>query len=307
MIPSSNDARPIVFGEILYDHFPDGRQRPGGAPFNVCWHLRGFGYSPLLISATGDDQAGQRLRHSMREWGLDLGGLQTNPRATGAVHVSQRDGEPVFDIAPESAWDAIDADQARAALGDTAVMLLYHGTLALRSHTSRNALETLRDGLGLPTLVDINLRPPWWQSETLSESLTQATWAKLNHHELRSACDCEGLPSADLVTMAQTLRARHGLDLLLITEGAGGAMLVSSDEIAHEAAPVITVTDAGDSVGAGDAFSAIIVIGLLQDWPPQLTLRRAVRFASRIIAQDGATAHDPELYQQQQQDWKREQ
>lgn len=305
MTAPTTASRPIIFGEILFDCFPDGHNVLGGAPFNVAWHLQGFGLSPLVISAVGDDTLGARIKSAMLDWGMDLSGLQTNHLPTGSVQVSFNDGEPSYDIVADRAWDAIDATQAGAAVQDLPVMLLYHGTLALRSHDSRVALETLRDGLNLPTLVDVNLRPPWWQQEVVRGSLSQARWGKLNDHELRAASDSEGLPDADLATMAQNLRARHGLDLLVVTEGARGALLVTSTEVIHEAPPA--VSNIVDTVGAGDAFSAVLVVGLLQDWPLQLTLRRALQFAADIVTQRGATNNDPALYQRHRQRWQEKQ
>jgi len=305
MTTPTTASRPIIFGEILFDCFPDGHNVLGGAPFNVAWHLQGFGWSPLVISAVGDDTLGARIKSAMLDWGMDLSGLQTNQQPTGSVQVSFNDGEPAYDIVADRAWDAIDATQAGAAVKDLPVMLLYHGTLALRSHDSRVALETLRDGLHLPTLVDVNLRPPWWQQEVVRGSLSQARWGKLNDHELRAASDSEGLPDADLATMAQNLRARHGLDLLVVTEGARGALLVTFTEVIHEAPPA--VSDIVDTVGAGDAFSAVLVVGLLEDWPLQLTLRRALHFAADIVTQRGATNNDPALYQRHHQRWQEKQ
>ena len=230
--------RPIVFGELLFDRFADGQRVPGGAPFNVCWHLAGLGQAPLLISAVGDDEAGRQFKKLMADWGMDLSGIQAVAQATGEVQVGLDDhGEPGYEIAPGQAWDHIDADTAQALVRDVPVLLFCHGTLALREHPSRLALETLRDGLGLPTLVDINLRPPWWQTEVLMQSLTQATWAKLNDDELRQACVAAGLPDGSRVTMAKNLRARHGLELLLITVGADGALLLTGNETVHEQAP----------------------------------------------------------------------
>jgi len=297
-------SRPIVFGEILFDCFPDGHSVLGGAPFNVSWHLQGFGLSPLVISAVGDDALGADIKAAMTDWGMDLSGLQTNQLPTGTVQVSINDGEPSYDIVADRAWDSIDATQAQAAVKDLPVMLLYHGTLALRSPRSRGALETLRDGQGLPTLVDVNLRPPWWQHEVVRSSLTQARWGKLNDHELRAASDSDDLPAADLATMAKNLRARHGLDLLVVTEGAKGALLVTSGEVVSKTPPV--VDNIVDTVGAGDAFSAVLVVGLMEDWPLHRTLRRALRFAADIVTQRGATNNDPALYQRHRQRWQDE-
>lgn len=303
MNPANTVPRPIVFGELLFDRFADGQSIPGGAPFNVCWHLAGFGQAPLLISAVGDDEPGQRIQALMADWGMDLSGVQIVAQTTGEVRVDIDDqGEPHYEIVAGQAWDHIDAGTAQALVRDIPVLLFCHGTLALREHSSRIAVETLRDGLGLPTLVDINLRPPWWQTEVLMQSLTQATWAKLNDDELRHACAGAGLPDGTRATMAKNLRARHGLELLLVTAGADGALLVTRNEIVHEHAP--KVSGVVDTVGAGDAFTAVLIIGLIEGWPPQLLLRRAVAFAADIVAIRGATCHDRGLYERHLQCWR---
>ena len=131
---------PCFFGEILIDVFPDGREVLGGAPFNVAWHLQGFGLAPLLISRVGADAAGERIRAAMAAWGMRLDGLQTDPEhPTGRVTVSLRDGEPSFDIVTDSAWDFISADE----LPDLIPALVYHGSLALRHRVSAATLEAL--------------------------------------------------------------------------------------------------------------------------------------------------------------------
>ena len=105
--------RICIFGEVLFDHFPDGTRVLGGAPFNVAWHLQAFGQSPHFISRVGNDSAGEAIRNAMHEWGMDTRGLQTDPaRPTGRVEVSFVDGEPTYDIVHPCAYDAIEADAA---------------------------------------------------------------------------------------------------------------------------------------------------------------------------------------------------
>lgn len=286
--------RPVIFGELLYDQFEQGDRVLGGAPFNVGWHLRALGLDPLLVSAVGDDAAGRRIRESIVAWGMDPSGIQTVDAPTGLVQVSIEQGEPRFLIPPGQAWDRIDAAAAQAATLEQPVSLLCHGTLALREAQSRFALETLRDNFEVPTLLDANLRPPWYRPHTLRESLTQARWVKLNAAELAEACANEDLPPADLATQARNLRARHGLDMLLVTDGGNGALLLTTGEIAHQDA-----SDRGkvvDTVGAGDAFTAVMIVGITEQWPPHLILRRAVDFSAAIVRQRGATSTDRDLY-----------
>ncbi len=336
---------PCFFGEILFDVFPDGREVLGGAPFNVAWHLQGFGLKPLLISRVGADDAGERIRAAMAAWGMRLDGLQTDPvHPTGRVTVSLRDGEPSFDIVSDSAWDFIAADE----LPDLIPALVYHGSLALRNPVSAAALDALlaRRGAG-PTahqadsaapgaglagrfpgaaanpppaarpvgnrarplrFVDVNLRPPWWRAEEVRRLLDGADWAKLNQDELAWLTPAPGLdanstpgPGAAIARAAGSLRARHGLAGLVLTRGAAGALaLLASGETARVSpAPAPLV----DAVGAGDAFAAVTLLGLLRDWPLALTLERAQTFASRIVQLRGATAPDPALYQDLRLAW----
>jgi len=68
-------ARPIVFGEALFDCFGE-RELPGGAPLNVAWHLQALGWNPLLVSRIGADDQGQRITKRMQDWGMNTTGIQ---------------------------------------------------------------------------------------------------------------------------------------------------------------------------------------------------------------------------------------
>jgi fructokinase len=129
-----------VFGEVLFDRFPDGHAVLGGAPFNVAWHLQAFGERPRFLSAVGDDAPGRQIRQAMADWGMDLDSLGTDPEhATGEVVVSLEGGEPSYDIRPDRAYDHIAPPAAGPGCD-----LLYHGTLAVRGPRSAQALTRLR-------------------------------------------------------------------------------------------------------------------------------------------------------------------
>ena len=70
---------PLIFGEVLFDCFPDGREILGGAPFNVAWNLQAFGMSPLLVSRVGDDSLGWQIQEKMKSWGMNINCLQLDP------------------------------------------------------------------------------------------------------------------------------------------------------------------------------------------------------------------------------------
>jgi len=138
----------VIFGEVLFDRFPDHQSVLGGAPFNVAWHLQGFGLSPLLVSAIGEDEAGDQILSTMGQWGMDTRGVQRHRDfATGAVQVTLDQGQPSFDILPDQAYDHIETDPVLAVCGHAPAALLYMGTLAGRSPTSRGTQQALIEKL----------------------------------------------------------------------------------------------------------------------------------------------------------------
>ena len=106
--------RLCIFGEVLFDHFPDGKHVLGGAPFNVAWHLQAFGQAPYFISRIGDDAEGETVRNAMRDWGMNTEGLQIDKHLpTGRVDIEFVDNEPHYDIVHPCAYDAIESLPAR--------------------------------------------------------------------------------------------------------------------------------------------------------------------------------------------------
>ncbi len=294
--------RPIVFGEVLFDTFPDGASVLGGAPFNVAWHLQGFGQQPLFISRVGDDERGAQVIEAMRAWEMDLRGLQRDDKhPTGRVVVSFHNNEPRFDIVADQAYDHIDADEAARALEGTKGALLYHGSLIARSATSRDALARLQRLARLPSFVDVNLRPPHSRTDFVQQAVGAARWVKLNEHELSTVLNSAPLRGADLREAAKDLRARHDLDLLIVTLGASGALLCGAQD-AVDVKPV-DVGEVIDTVGAGDAFSAVTILGVLCDWPWPVLGKRAVDFAAAVCRMRGATSRDVSLYSQYIDKW----
>lgn len=297
-----NAARPVVYGEVLFDRFEDTAVL-GGAPFNVAWHLQGFGLQPLLISRVGSDAAGAEVRDTMQAWGMDLAGLQRDDaHPTGAVEVALHNGQPSYTILSEQAYDFIDADQARSSLANVDGALLYHGTLIARSKVSRDSLFACIETSRLPVFVDVNLRAPWWEHALIDRALDAAHWVKLNHEELAELERHPPLAADALVERARGFCRMRKLELLIVTEGERGASFVSADAVyADRPAPVQRLVD---TVGAGDAFASVCIYGLLQGWPQPVTLRRALDFAARICEIRGATAADPNLYQTQKENWQ---
>lgn len=294
-----------LFGEVLFDCFPDGRRVLGGAPFNAAWHLQAFGAAPLLISAVGDDADGEHVRAAMKAWGMETRAVQRDPlHATGIVQVMIEDDEPHYDIVADRAFDHIQSPDPVPS-----PRLLYHGTLALRRSVSAGTLQGLQTaGPGL-RLLDVNLRDPWWSRDDTLALVAGADWVKLNHDELlqlgamqSDAPDTDAAGNADVARQAGAFRRHYGLAGLVVTLGAAGVCAVIDDGRMLQL-PASPVPDLKDTVGAGDGFAAVLMLGLLRDWPIETTLERALAFAARICGQQGATAADPALYRPFIDDW----
>ena len=286
----ADSDRPIIFGEVLYDCFPDGQAVLGGAPFNVAWHLQGFGLAPLLISRVGDDPLGHRVRDAMHRHGMDTSGLQLDSsHPTGKVTITLSGKDHSFEIIPEQAYDYIGRD-ALPPLPESA--LFYHGSLAARSPVSAQTLAFLRSRYTSRRLVDVNLRSPWWENKQVLDLIEGAWLAKLNENELLQLIPGE----RDDASRMQRLIGAAGLQVLVITRGAAGAELLTAGGDRFQVIPD-PVTKVVDTVGAGDALTSVLILAVLQGWPYRETLERAQAFASVIIGCRGAIVEDPDFYQ----------
>jgi len=278
-----------IFGEVLFDCFPTGERILGGAPFNVAWHLQAFGDQPRFLSAVGEDALGAEILQAMGRWGMNSSGVQRDPvHPTGQVEVKIIDHEPHYNIIPDCAYDFIDAEKLPRLAPDS---VLYHGTLALRSAVSRRALHQLAQQPGMAIFLDVNLRPPWWRPEEVFQWLRQARWVKLNQDELRLL----GYTAEDLRQAMIGLQEQFQLEQVILTRGEAGTWVATSEGDFHTAAPE-KLERFVDTVGAGDAFTAVYIHGLRAGWGIPQTLEVAQRFAGKVIGLRGATTDDPEFY-----------
>ncbi|MEE4253583.1 MAG: carbohydrate kinase [Desulfuromusa sp.] len=281
-----------IFGEVLFDCFPTGEQILGGAPFNVAWHLQALGDSPQLISRVGKDQLGDEILQEMSSWGLSTSEVQIDrEHPTGLVEVSITDNEPSYNIVPDSAFDFISGQE----LGTSPTAgILYHGTLCLRNKISRKTLLEIVRNQKLRIFLDVNLRSPWWQLDGVCDWLNNATWVKMNQDELTLLAGNHG---TDICQQMGELLAKYRLEQLIVTRGEQGALIATAAGEFHSQLPEKAATLV-DTVGAGDAFSAVYLHALRAGWPIEETLHHAQHFASRIVGLRGATNRDSILYQQ---------
>lgn len=295
----------VLFGEVLADIFPD-RQIAGGAPFNVACHLSAFGALPLLASRLGADGLGDELRNAMLRFALATDLLQIDAqRQSGRVTVVATENGHRFEIAPDQAFDFIDGSELTSALAKLASppSLVYFGTLAQRNPVSRAALESLQAATDAPCFVDLNLRSPWAVPEIAIRSLQKAAIAKLSEDELHAVAGWLNIDSSNWRTAARAIASRFDTTQLIVTRGERGAWCLHQG--AELEVPVSTApAPSGDAVGAGDAYSAVTILGHLRHWSPVLAMERASRFAAAVCGIRGATPADLGLYVPFVSDWE---
>ena len=288
--------RILSCGEVLWDLFPDG-PRFGGAPANFACHAALLGAGVAMLSAVGSDDRGAKALGILGAFGIDTGLVRAVPRApTGTVGVSvDRAGKPTFEIHANAAWDFLTWSGAleKSLAGVDAV---YFGTLGQRAATSRATIRRVLEqakARGIPRVLDINLRPPFYNGDLLRESIALASVLKLSDEELpevAAACGVEPGPTP-AATLGE-LRSRLSLDCIVMTRGADGALLVGPTGTTEQPGIPAAVVD---TVGAGDSFMAAFVLGLLRKQPAAAILRHACETASAVCAHAGAVPAGPYL------------
>ena len=291
-----SDEPVLVFGEMLVDAFPD-RTVLGGAPFNVAFHLKKLGLDPVLVTRIGADAEGARLIAAVREAGLDARGVQPDQdHPTGRVAITFDDGGHRFEILEDRAYDFIDPAEATAVAQSIAPRLVYFGTLAQRGARSRAALDAMLAASDGPRWLDINLRSPYDGTDVIVRSLEAADYLKLNDDELGIVAGRLDLAGSDPERHAAELIRRFDLRCVTVTCGATGAW--SLDDEGNHARVEGRPLDGPlvDTVGAGDGFAAVAILGLLRKWPQQEILERADAFARALCLIRGALPDETGIY-----------
>lgn len=293
----------LLFGEVLADIFDD-RKVFGGAPFNVARHLQVFGLHPVLITRTGNDELRRELLAVIKDAGMDDCGIQLDvSHPTGQVMVHMEGREHRFEILPEQAYDYIHAGITHMITLAVRPQLIYFGTLAQRSAKSAQALGALIRSSNAPRFLDVNLRKPWYDAPILERSLRRANLVKINQEELDILTSLFRLSGKNQVQNADALVRCFGLDRVLVTCGEQGAWLLDNEGKVEGVEGSASSRPLMDTVGAGDGFASVYILGLLRGWPATLTLSRANDFAATLCEIRGAIPDSPEFYEPFIKDW----
>lgn len=292
-----------IFGEILADIFPD-QTVLGGAPFNVARHLQAFGMHAVMITRTGQDALRTQLLQEMHRLKMDVSGLQIDTiYPTGQVKVNMTDDGHQFDILQDQAYDHIHAGITHMVTLSMKPDMVYFGTLAQREMQSRLALDKFLEASKCPRFLDVNLRAPFYNKHTIKRSFMRSDIVKLNEEELTIVAKYFRLDAASAEGLAMQLAAEFDIKQIIVTAGAQGAWMAKGENIIKSNPLTNNEASLVDTVGAGDAFSAICMLGHTLNWDHTMMLNRANQFASAICTIRGGAPADPEFYTPFLQDW----
>lgn len=277
----------LGIGELLWDVFPDGR-RLGGAPFNVTANLRRLGNPARFASMVGDDELGRGAIAAATGLGVEtdlIGVSQDVPTGTVVVHPDGTDG-PTFEIVSPAAYESIALDDsALDAIRAWQPRGFVYGTLAQRFPAVFDATRLIVEAApDAERLYDVNLRDGCWTPELVLTLLPLATIVKLNDVEAVTVADILGCPN-EPTALGERLAAEFRVRGVCVTSGASGAAFWVEGELHHAAGIPITVVD---TVGAGDAFAAGLLHGVLEGRPAPSALAIANRLGALVASQRGA-------------------
>jgi fructokinase len=280
----------IAVGEILWDLLPAGREL-GGAPANFIQHARALEAEAALVSRVGNDDLGREAVDRLRARGVATDLIQTDREApTGTVGVEiGSDHQPRFSIHEGVAWDRL-AVEDRALEAIRSADAVCFGSLAQRTAGGAEAVRRLVTASrpGALRIFDVNLRPPFVRQEVVEASLGLANVLKLNDQELPVLATMLGL-AGDEDEQLEALLSHHALQLVALTRGGRGSLLVGAAGRSERPAVAVAVAD---TVGAGDAFTAALALGLLRGWALDEINRLAAEVAAFVCTQPGGA---PEL------------
>jgi len=292
----------LCVGELLWDSLPSGLFL-GGAPFNVACHLRAAGVPVAMVSRVGADRLGEEAVRRAQRYGVAVDLVQVDPTLpTGFVTATiDRSGEPKYVILDGVAWDAVEPNDKLLARAENAVAIVF-GSLAQRGATTRRTIERLWESKALK-VFDLNLRPPYEDRDVIRRSLERADVVKVNSEELQRLASWFGLPSGERES-ASALSRLFSCPVVCVTRGRVGAALWRNDAWSEHPGFDVEVRD---TVGAGDAFLASLLAGLLVGADNETLLKDANRTGADVAAQFGALpAASRSVSPEVQTDWTRD-
>jgi len=285
----------LSVGELLWDVLPD-RTVLGGAPSNVAFRLVELGSDGRIVSRVGTDELGRKALKKVAELGLSTHLIQQDPRhPTGTVDVTfDALRNPDYVINPDVAYDYIASTPGLIQSARECHCLVY-GTLAQRGSVTRETLAVLMEQAhGAIRFLDINLRKECYTPERVEESLRGAHVLKANHHELWEIRKMTGLSANEIPGLTGEISDKFDIPTIVVTLEQFGAFLFDRKEGMHYLPGHEIPLE--DPLGAGDAFSAVLVHFMLEGKSQVEACMEGNRRGAAVATTPGATQRLDEEY-----------
>jgi len=255
-------------GDNVVDRYWDlGTMFPGGQALNVAVYAHRSGVDAAYLGAVGDDVAGRHILGAMQAEGIDIARVRVVPGPSGFAEVALVEGNRAFvgGGAGVSKFRLDDADLAYLAGFDLI-------------HSSESSY--LEDQLGLlagaaPLSFDFSERRDPAYIEPLAAHVTIAEFSLSDLDDAAAEAWLERIH-------------RLGPRLVLATRGPAGALLYDGQAFRRQAA---VETELIDTLGAGDAFIARFLVGVLRDESFEESLAAAATAAAGTCGAYGAFGH----------------
>jgi len=252
-------------GDNVVDRYWDlGTMFPGGQALNVAVYTRRFGVAAAYLGAIGDDVAGRHVLSSIKEEGIDIARVRVVSGTNGFAEVALVDGNREF--------VGGDAGVSKFRLDDGDLAYLSGFDLI---HSSESSY--LEDQLGLlagvaPLSFDFSVRRDPSYIEPLLAHVTIAEFSLSDLNDAEAEAWLERIFNL-------------GPRLILATRGSAGAVLYDGHSFWRQAA---VETEPIDTLGAGDAFIARFLVGVLREERFGESLSAAAQAAAATCVSYGA-------------------
>jgi sugar/nucleoside kinase (ribokinase family) len=253
---------------------------PGGCAANVAISLAKLGIPSAVSGRVGADFFGDFLQGELHAFGVDTSGLRRSPdrgtSKTVVLPVAGQDRRFVHSFGANADFTVQDVDRSLLALCD---VFYLGGHLVLPSVSAPELAQLCAEARagGARTVLDVVVPLGAAVSlDSVREILPHVDVFVPNEDEAR-ALTGEPDPRRQAARLLEA-----GAGTVIVTRGVEGAVLRSRDELLEVPAPRVASIEQS---GAGDAFSAGLITGLLAGWDAE----RRVRFAS-VIGASATTA-----------------
>ncbi|MFH1829831.1 MAG: carbohydrate kinase [Pseudomonadota bacterium] len=259
----------ISLGEMIVDMIAEGERQfcahPGGAPANVAMDCVRLGHSAAFIGKRGNDAFGNMLNQTLEQKGVDATGFTSTDEAnTGLAFVFRKEaGEPSFFFYRNPGADELlDPEDIPSALFD-GPKWFHFGSISLYHDRSRAATEhacKLAKDNNLIVSYDPNLRPHLLRERkgALDAARNAARYADVIKLGEKEALLITG--ESDEKDAVKSL-FKSGIKMIAITRGSKGSSLILPHARADAFPPKVSPVD---TTGAGDAFTAALICGMLE-------------------------------------------